>query len=83
MAVAVGAPTVGLYWCGNLINAGPRSRLRTRALLSWRTSCPVCGVDCMTGDCPHRESFVADIPVDEVVAEALDVLGRSVPALAG
>ncbi len=33
LAEAVGAATVGVYWCGNLINAGPATRTRHRALL--------------------------------------------------
>src|SRR5690606_31490844 len=30
LAAAVGTPTVGIYWCGNLINAGPLTRARHR-----------------------------------------------------
>ncbi|HEX8939882.1 MAG TPA: glycosyltransferase family 9 protein [Candidatus Limnocylindrales bacterium] len=74
LAAAVGAPTVGIYWCGNLINAGPASRGLHRALLSWRLDCPVCGVDCTRATCPHKPSFVADVTVDEVATAALDVV---------
>src|SRR5690606_41400340 len=43
LAAAVGTPTVGIYWCGNLINAGPLTRARHRPLLSWTLACPACG----------------------------------------
>ncbi|GAA5116821.1 glycosyltransferase family 9 protein [Pseudonocardia adelaidensis] len=84
LARAVGTATVGLYWCGNAINAAPAGRSRHRPLLSWTVHCPVCGVDCSTagyphrpGDgCEHRPSFLDQIPVAEVVEEVSDLLGR-------
>ncbi len=79
LAEAVGAPTVGVYWCGNLINAGPATRRRHRVVLSWRLRCPRCGVDCTRAECPHRDSFVADVAADEVVAEALALLVDAPP----
>lgn len=85
LAGAVGAATVGIYWCGNLINSGPFTRTRHRPLLSWRLDCPVCGVNCTTGRCEHRESFVADVAAGEAAEQALDLLGwtggRRSPAL--
>lgn len=77
LAAAVGTPTVGIYWCGNLINAGPLTRARHRPLLSWTIACPACGgnrVDIGMKDCGHRVSWVADIPVDAVAQEAADLL---------
>jgi ADP-heptose:LPS heptosyltransferase len=74
LAGAVGAATVGIYWCGNAITAGPLTTARHRTLLSWRLACPTCGLDCIRFDCGHRESFVADIPVKEVYSAALDLL---------
>lgn len=76
LARAVGAPTVGIYWCGNLITAGPATRSRSRALISWRIHCPRCGLDCTSERCPHEDSFVADVAADEVVAEACSLLER-------
>jgi len=73
VAAAVGAATVGIYWCGNLINAGPLTRTRHRPAISWRLDCPVCGTNCVTGSCRHDASFVADVDVDEVRASALDL----------
>jgi ADP-heptose:LPS heptosyltransferase len=74
LAAAVGAPTVGIYWCGNMINAGPLTRARHRPAISWRLDCPVCGLDCTRTNCGHSESFVADVPEAEVISSALDLL---------
>jgi ADP-heptose:LPS heptosyltransferase len=83
LAQAVGAPTLGLFWCGNAINAAPATRSRHRVLLSWTLHCPECGADCTRdlyrhrdGDgCAHRPSFLADIPLEEAVEESRDLLG--------
>lgn len=74
LSQAVGAATVGLFWCGNLINAGPFGRRRHRPLISWQLDCPVCDTDCTAADCPHRPSFLLRIEVDEVREQALDLL---------
>ena len=84
LARAVGAATVGLYWCGNAINAAPATRTWHRPLLSWTLHCPECGTDCSTaghphrpGDgCTHRPSFLVQIPVWEVEEEVADLLRR-------
>lgn len=78
LAAAVGTPTVGIYWCGNLINAGPLTRTRHRPLVSWTVACPVCGasgVDLTAARCPHDVSWVAGVSVDEVAEQAADLLG--------
>lgn len=76
LADAVGARTVGVFWCGNLLNGGPAGRLRHRPLASFRVRCPVCGVDCTTGACAHDASFVADVPVADVLRGARDLLAE-------
>ena len=76
LGAAVGASTVGIYWCFNLLNAGELTRTRHRPVLSWRLECPVCGLNCLEGECSHGDSFVADVPVEEVTAQALDLLSR-------
>lgn len=83
LARAVGTASVGVYWSANMLNAMPFTRLRHRALASWRTECPVCGVDCFKGRCDHRKSFVADVGVDEVRDEALDVLAAEFQSTQG
>jgi ADP-heptose:LPS heptosyltransferase len=83
LAAAVGAPTVGLFWVGNMINGAPVDRSRHRPLISWTLHCPVCGRDFSREryperggppPCDHRPTFIADIPVAEVRAAALDLL---------
>jgi ADP-heptose:LPS heptosyltransferase len=74
LAHAVGARTVGLYWCFNLLTAAPLSRLRHAPLVSWQLNCPVCGCDHSHGHCEHTESFVSDISTDEVIAAAQSLL---------
>jgi ADP-heptose:LPS heptosyltransferase len=82
LAQATGAATVGIFWIGNLINAGPLTRERQRALLSWTNRCPVCGVDVTQSGaerCEHDVSFVTDVTVQDV-AEAVETLtARSRP----
>jgi ADP-heptose:LPS heptosyltransferase len=73
LAAAVGVATVGVYWCGNVINAGPLTRTRHRVSVSFRTACPECGADQGAGRCPHNPSFVADVPVEEVAAFAVEL----------
>jgi ADP-heptose:LPS heptosyltransferase len=84
VAAAVGTPTVGIFWVGNLINCAVPLRARHRPIGSWTIHCPVCGVDCSreiyparpgAGDCPHQESFVTDVPVVEVLAAVADLVG--------
>ncbi|MEU4401197.1 glycosyltransferase family 9 protein [Micromonospora orduensis] len=85
LAAAVGTPTVGIFWVGNLITTANPLRGRHRPISSWMVHCPVCGVDCTPGiyphrpgdgECPHRDSFVTDVPVIEVLEAARDLLGR-------
>ena len=76
LAAAVGTATVAVYWCVSLGSYGPLYRARHRAPTAWRLHCPVCGVNALHQDCrsSHHASLVADVTVDEVLAEALDLL---------
>ncbi|HWU46016.1 MAG TPA: glycosyltransferase family 9 protein [Humibacter sp.] len=79
LAQAVGTPTVGVYWVGNVINAAPLTRARHRVHISWTTHCPVCGRECtrpetMPTRCEHEVSFVADVDVEAVCADARELL---------
>ncbi len=76
VAAAVGTPTVGIYWCGNLVNGGPLTVDRHRHVTSWRLTCPTCGMDCTRGSCQHDDSFVADVEVAEVMAVLEELLSR-------
>ena len=92
LARAVGAATVGIYWCGNMINGGPLTRSRHRALVSWTVRCPVCGADSATVSdipgrsgtrCSHDPSFVAEVATDDVLFAALDLLEAEAPDRGG
>lgn len=74
LAGAVGTPTVGIYWVGNVIAAAPVSQARHRLAVSWQIDCPVCGLDCMKHDCGHGDSFVTDVSKTEVVNLAFELL---------
>lgn len=76
LAMAVGTPTVGIYWCGNHINAGAMSCNLHYAKLCWRLACPVCGRDTVTDGCAHDASFVADLPASEVIDAARELFER-------
>lgn len=73
LASAVDTPNVGIFWCGNLVTYAPLRSSRSVVHASWRMDCPVCGVHCLHHDCPHRESFVADVPVHDVMKSALEL----------
>jgi ADP-heptose:LPS heptosyltransferase len=82
LAGALGTRTVGIYWCGNAISAGPAGRSRHRVHISWVTNCPECGRDCTqvgwTAErCEHDVSFVADVQPDGVYADIADLLAQS------
>jgi ADP-heptose:LPS heptosyltransferase len=94
LAQAVGAATVGIFWCGNLINAGPLTRTRHRVHPSWTVHCPQCGalnaepeLPAAHADagCRHSPSFVDSVSVDAVLADAVELLtqdsgpGRRLP----
>ncbi|MFI7690233.1 glycosyltransferase family 9 protein [Nonomuraea sp. NPDC049655] len=77
LAAAVGTPTVAVYSCVNVINAGPLSRTAHRPLISWTTRCPTCGasgVDAEAERCEHDGTWVADVSVDDVTEQAEDLL---------
>jgi ADP-heptose:LPS heptosyltransferase len=75
LAMAAGAPTVGIFWIGNLVTAGPLSRRRHRPLVSWRVDCPECGADASREGCTHDVSFVADVPVYSAIAASRSLIG--------
>jgi ADP-heptose:LPS heptosyltransferase len=83
LAAAVGAPTVGLFWCGNVVNAGPATRLRHRVHVSWVTACPQCGARLPEPElparhhgrlCGHDVSWLAEVEPTAVLASATDLM---------
>ena len=84
LAGAVGTATVGVFWAGNLVNAGPATRARSRAHVSWTTRCPACGAVLPEPElpaahhgrpCGHEDSWVSDVQASVVIADALDLIG--------
>lgn len=82
LAVAVGTPTVGVFWFGNVVNAGPFDRGRHRVHLGFVTRCPVCGIDVTqvgwTAErCAHDPSYVDEVQPDVVIADVADLLATT------
>ena len=82
LAQALGTPTVGLFWVGNLINAGPLGRGLHRVRLSWVTRCPACGTDLTqvgwtASRCEHDISLLTDIRPADVHADVREFTARS------
>ncbi len=82
LAQAVGTPTVGVYWIGNVINAGAMGRTLHRVHFSWVTHCPVCGVDVTqvgwTAErCEHDDSFVSTVQPEAVYADVAELRATS------
>jgi ADP-heptose:LPS heptosyltransferase len=82
LAAAVGAATVGVYWCFNLVNSSELTRARHRPVCSWLLDCPDCGRSCLHGRCEHTSSFVAHVPEREVIDAALELFSAAVGASA-
>ncbi|MFC7848697.1 glycosyltransferase family 9 protein [Arthrobacter sp. NPDC057388] len=87
LAQALGTPTVGVYWVGNVINAAPLGRSLHRIHMGWATRCEVCGVDVTqvgwtAPRCPHDESTVKAVEPSEVYEDVLQLTATS-PLLRG
>jgi ADP-heptose:LPS heptosyltransferase len=70
LGLALGVPSVGIFWLTNLIEGMPLRPSTLHAAMSVRTRCPVCDEDNLRTRCPHDVSFVADVGIDEVEALA-------------
>jgi ADP-heptose:LPS heptosyltransferase len=86
LAGAVGTATVAVYWAGNLLTAGPLTRLRHRPHVSWTTSCPICSARLPEPElpaahhgrpCPHDASWVADVLPGPILTDAVDLLNSA------
>lgn len=82
LAQALGTPTVGIFWVGNAINAGPRGRALHRVHMSWVTRCPRCGsevtqVGWTAPHCGHDDTLIRGIAVADVVQDVLDLTATS------
>jgi ADP-heptose:LPS heptosyltransferase len=77
LALAIGTPCVGIFWLTNLIDGAPLRPSLLRAALSLRQDCPVCGLPNLRQRCSHEASFVADVPVEQVIRMAQELLGSA------
>ncbi|WP_347109131.1 glycosyltransferase family 9 protein [Paenarthrobacter sp. S56] len=82
LAQALGTPTVGIFWVGNVFNAGPRGRGLHRIHMSWVTQCPVCGADVTqvgwtAPHCGHDDTLIKGIAVADVVQDVRDLTATS------
>jgi len=74
LALALGVPSVGIFWLTNLIEGMPLRQSGLRAALSLQTRCPVCGQDNIASRCGHDASFVAEVSVEQVERLAASLL---------
>jgi ADP-heptose:LPS heptosyltransferase len=84
LAQALGVPTVGIFWAGNVINAGALGRSCHRLHAAWVISCPTCGVDVTqvgwtAPRCPHDDSMVAGIGVSGVYEDVRSLVATELP----
>lgn len=82
LAQAVGTPTVGIYWAGNMIMAGAPGRTLHRIHLGWVTHCPVCGVDVTqvgwnAERCSHDFPLTAQVSPADVYADVQELKATS------
>lgn len=88
LAQALGTPTVGIFWVGNMINAGPLGRSLHRVQLGWTTVCPACGIDVTqvgwtAPRCSHDDSVVAGVPVQRVYEDVRSLVSTPRPGRQG
>lgn len=87
LAQALGTPTVGIFWIGNIINAGALGRTLHRVHASWVTRCKTCGIDVTqvgwtAPRCSHDHSLVAEVAARAVYEDVRSLTAMS-PLLRG
>lgn len=74
LGLALGVPSVGIFWLTNLVEGMPLRPSSLHAALAVRTRCPVCDQDNLHMRCPHDVSFVDEVSVEEVEALAREAM---------
>ena len=74
LALALGVPSVGIFWLSNLVEGMPLRPSTLHVALASRTHCPVCGHDNLKSRCAHDPSFVDDVSLEQVAALARNSL---------
>ena len=77
LALALGVPSVGIFWLTNLLEGMPLRPSSLRAALAVRTRCPVCGQDNLAHRCAHDVSFVDEVSLEEVASLARAAFAES------
>ena len=77
MALAIGTPTVGIFWLTNLFESGPLRQHLLRPALSVQANCPVCGVSNLKYRCEHDVCFVDDVSVEKVAGMANELFDEA------
>ncbi|EMY32684.1 glycosyl transferase family protein, partial [Arthrobacter crystallopoietes BAB-32] len=82
LAQAVGTPTVGIYWAGNMIMAGALGRTLHRVHMAWMTNCPECGADLTqvgwTAErCSHDFPLTEQVRAEDVYADLAQLRATS------
>lgn len=67
MALALGRPSVGIYWFTNFIESAPLRQQGHRGAISTQLCCPVCGARNVDTRCAHNVSFVDEVTLGEVL----------------
>jgi hypothetical protein len=78
LALAIGTPTVGIFWLTNLLESGPLRQHLLRPALSVQANCPVCGVSNLKYRCEHDVCFVDDVSVERVAGMASELFDETV-----
>lgn len=73
LALAIGTPSVGIFWLTNLLESGPIRQHLLRPALSVQAHCPMCGVSNLKHRCEHDVCFVDDVSVEKVAAMSLEL----------
>lgn len=73
LALAIGTPSVGIYWLTNVLESAPLRQAGHRAAMSLRVHCPMCGEENLKTRCPHDVSFVDGVSVDETLSLAMSL----------
>lgn len=77
LALALKRPTVCLFWFRNVIGYAPLDSEHSRVLVSWNSTCSVCGKNCSEGPCDHEDSLIKDISTEAVHTAIEDLTQRS------
>jgi ADP-heptose:LPS heptosyltransferase len=74
LAEAAGTSTVGIFTKANLVDVAPLFRASHHVVVSWASTCAICGLDFFEPPCRHEATVLDDVQVEDVVAPAVELL---------